>query len=120
MTNGLRKVRKGGDIFEKIILDSFKFILDSASFPRSWQSINQYHGARCTIYQDSTLYVSIILVSGKRVGEDREGETLPSLHYYFLFFSQEGCILPCYSTQILFSHKKLETMTVLSFLDAYT
>ena len=87
MTNGIRKVRKGVDIFDKTILDSCKFILDSASFPRSWQSmsINQYHSAWCTIYQDSALYVSIILVFGKRVGEDREGVTLPSLHYYFLF-----------------------------------
>jgi len=31
MTNGIRKVRKGVDIFEKRILDSCKFISDIAS-----------------------------------------------------------------------------------------
>ena len=31
MTNGIRKVRKGVDIFDKRILDSCKFISDSAS-----------------------------------------------------------------------------------------
>ena len=31
MTNGIRKVRQGVDIFDKIILDSCNFISDSAS-----------------------------------------------------------------------------------------
>ena len=31
MINGIRKVRQGVDIFDKRILDSCKFILDSAS-----------------------------------------------------------------------------------------
>jgi len=31
MTNGIRKVRKGVDIFDKRILDSCKFVLDSAA-----------------------------------------------------------------------------------------
>ena len=31
MTNGIRKVRQGVDIFDKRILDSFMLILDSAS-----------------------------------------------------------------------------------------
>jgi len=31
MTNGTRKVRQGVDIFDKRILDSCKFMLDSAS-----------------------------------------------------------------------------------------
>ena len=31
MTNGIRKVRKGVDIFDKRILDSWKFISDSVS-----------------------------------------------------------------------------------------
>ena len=119
MTNVIRKVRKGKDIFNKRILDSRKFILDSASFPRSWQSINQYHSAWCATFQYSTLYVSIILVSGKRVGEEREGETLPSLHYYFLF-SPSSVYCHVIPHRVLFSNKKLETMTVLSFLDAHT
>ena len=63
------------------------------SFPRSWQSINWYHSAWCTTYQDSTFYVSIFLVSVKREVEKEHRETPPSLHYYFLF-SKYG-ILPC-------------------------
>ena len=31
MTNGIRKIRQGVDIFDKRILDSCKFIMDSAS-----------------------------------------------------------------------------------------
>ena len=68
------------------------------SFPRSWQSINQYQSAWCTTHQDSTFYVSIFLVSDKREGEEKHSETPPLLHYYFLFF-QEGCTAMFYSTQ---------------------
>ena len=85
MTNGIRKVRKGVDIFDKRILNSCKFISDSASeydlilynyfFSRSLLSINWYLSAWCTTYQDSTFYVSIFLVSGKREREERERET---------------------------------------------
>ena len=100
MTNGIRKVRQGVDIFNKRNLDSCKFISDNTSeyrliysnfFPHSRQSINRYHSAWCTIYQDSTFYVSIFLVSGKREGKEKYRVTPPSLHYYFLSFFQVGC-----------------------------
>ena len=75
ITNGIRKVRLAVDIIDKRILNSCKYILDSAleyglvyikSFPCGQQSINRYHSAWCTAYQDSTFNVSIFLFSGKR------------------------------------------------------
>ena len=107
MTNGIRKVRLGVDIFDKRILDCCKFISDTvlqnmasstASFPCSWQNINRYHSAWCTTYQDSIFYVSIFVVSGKREREEKHKDTPSSLHYYFLFF-QVGCTAMFYSTQ---------------------
>ena len=92
MTNGIKKVRKGVDIFNKRIFDSCKLYLGQCfriqpclsqlSFPRSQHIINWYHSAWCTTYQDSTLDVSIFLVSGKREREERERETT-----IFFFFS---------------------------------
>ena len=102
MTNGIWKVRKGVDIFYKRILVLVSSSLTQCfripprlhqSCPCSRQSRNWYHSAWCTTFQDSTLYVSIFLVSGMREREERERErerTPPSLHYYFLFF-QVGC-----------------------------
>jgi len=55
-------------------------------FPCSWQNINRYHSAWCTTYQDFTFYVSILIVSGKREGEEREGE--PPLLCTIIFFSK--------------------------------
>jgi len=85
MTNTIRKVRVGVDIFDKRILDSCKFILDlvlqnTASFTAIFFCSRMLNGEWCTSYQDSTFYVSIFLVSGKRKGEERERETPPSLH----------------------------------------
>ena len=94
MTTRIRKISKVVDIFNKRILDSCKFISDSASkyglvysylFPCSPQSLNQYHSAWRTTYQDSTLYVFIFLLILARGGGEIERET-PSLHYYFLLF----------------------------------
>ena len=115
MTNRRRKVRQGVDFFYKRILDSFKFDHKQCfriqpclqqSFPRSQQSISQYHSAWSTTYQDSFFYVSIFLVSGKREGEEKHREPPPSLHYYFLFF-QVWCSSIFFPTQ-LFSCKKME------------
>ena len=72
--------------------------LSTASFPCSQQSLNRFFSVWCTTYQDSTFYVFIFLVSGKREGEEKQRETPPSLHYYFLIF-QEGCTAMFYSTQ---------------------
>ena len=62
MTNGIGHFRQGVDIFDKRILDSIvssyptvKFWIRprlQQSFPCSWQSINRYHSAWCTTYQD--------------------------------------------------------------------
>ena len=104
MTNEIRKVRLGVDIFDKRILDSCKFISDrirphlQQPFPLSRQSINQYLSAWCTTYQDSIFYISVFLVSDKREGEEKYREPPPSLHFYFLFF-QVGCTAMFYSTQ---------------------
>ena len=57
----------------------------TAFFPRSRQSINRYLSAQCTTYQDSTLYVSIFLVSGKREGKERE-KPLLLCTIFFLYF----------------------------------
>ena len=65
------------------------------SFPCSRQSINWYHSAWCTICQDSTFYVFIFLVSGKREGEEKHRETPPFIHF---LFSQVGCTAMFYFT----------------------
>jgi len=91
MTNGIRKVRKGVDIFDKKIL----LILSSSwthyfsipphlqqSFPCSLQNIKLYHNAWCTTYQDSTLFVSIFLVSGKREGEEEERNCMYKMFFF--------------------------------------
>ena len=105
MTKGIRKVRLGVDTFDKRILDSCKFISDfriqpclQQSFPCSWQNIKWFHSVWCILLFYSTFYVSILLVSGKREGEEKHREPPPSLHYYFLFF-QVGCTAMFYSTQ---------------------
>ena len=93
MANGIRKVRKGVDIFDKKML-----ILVSSSrtqcfrirprlqqsFPCSQQSINRCHSTWCTTYQDSTSYASIFLVSASGRGKRRR-ETSSLL---FSFFSK--------------------------------
>ena len=117
MTNGIKKVRKGVDIFNKRIFDSCKLYLGQCfriqpclsqlSFPRSQHIINWYHSAWCTTYKDFTFYVSIFLVSGKREGEEKHRKTTPFLHYYFLFF-QVGCTMHVIPHMVLFSHKPLE------------
>ena len=44
MTNGIRKVRLGVDIFDKRILDSCKFILDTVLQNTAlFKDINRYH-----------------------------------------------------------------------------
>ena len=70
MTNGIRKISLGVNIFDKRILDSCKFILNTV--------------LQNTTYLDSIFYVSIFIVSGKREEEEKHRETPPSLHYYFL------------------------------------
>ena len=92
------------------------------SFPCSWQNINRYHSAWCTTYQDFTFYVSILIVSGKREGEEREGEPPPSLHYYIFFQVGRTAMLFhkgfCSATR---NWRELyKNLTVLSSLDAYT
>ena len=49
------------------------------------------HGAHCTTNQDSTFYVSVFIVSGKREGEEKHRETSSSLHYYFFIPSRVYC-----------------------------
>ena len=66
------------------------------SFPCSRHSVNWYHGEWCTTYQDSTFYVTIFIVSGKREGEER-GKKLSSLDYNFLFL-QVGCTAMLFNT----------------------
>ena len=121
------------DIFDKIILDSWSSSRIQCfrirprlqqSFPQGLQSINRYHSAWCTTYQDSIFYVFIFLLSGKREGEEKHRETHPSLHYYFLVF-QVGCTAMFYSTQGFCSVARYwrglyKNLTVLSSLDAYT
>ena len=131
MTNGIRKVWKGVEIFNQRILDSCKFITDSSSeyglvynyLFLAVSNVNRYHSAWCTTYQDSTLYVSIFLVSGKREGEEKNRETPPFLHYYFLFF-QVGCTAIVFHTGFCLATRNwrelYKNLTVLSFLDAYT
>ena len=132
MTNGIRKVWKGVEIFNQRILDSCKFITDSSSeyglvyyyLFLAVSNVNRYHSAWCTTYQDSTLYVSIFLVSGKREGEEKHRETLLLCTIIF-FFSKWG-VLPCFiSHRVIFSRKKnwrelYKNLTVLSSFDAYT
>ena len=76
MTNGIRRLGKLGTewVFSKKILASCKLISDSASeyglvysflFLTAGQSINRYHSAWYTTYQDSTLHVFIFYISGK-------------------------------------------------------
>ena len=131
MTNGIRKVRKGVDIFVKKIL-----ILVSSSrtkcfrirpslqlsFPCSRQSINRYHSAWWTTYQDSTLYVFNFLVSGKRKGEEREKETPPLCTIIFFFF-QVGCTAIIFHTGFCSATRNwrelCKNLTVLSSLDDY-
>ena len=81
------------------------------SFLHTRQSISRYHSEWCITYQDSIFYVSIFLVSGKREGEERERETPPSLHYYFLLFSSR---VYCHVIKHrgLFSHEKLERVVL--------
>ena len=66
MTNGIRKVRLGVDIFNKRILDSCKFISDSAS-------------------EYSLIYGNLFLAASKREGKEKRNP--PPLHYYFFSFS---------------------------------
>ena len=114
LTNRTRKVRKGVDIFDKRILEvhlrqcfRIKPFLQ-LSFPRSRQSINWYLSAWCTAYQDLTLYVSISFFWREGGGRERERETPPSLHYYFLSFFPSRVFWHVIPHWILFSHKKLE------------
>ena len=79
------------------------------SFPHSWQSINQYHSAWCTTYQDSTLYVSISLFLAKGRGK-RTIENPSFSALIFSFFSKQG-VLQCFIPQrVLFSRKKLRSV----------
>ena len=93
------------------------------SFPCSQQNIKQYHSVWCTAYLDSIFYVSIFIVSGKRKREEKNRETLPSLHYYFLFF-QVGCTAMLFHTVFCSARRNwrelYKNLTVLSSLDAYT
>jgi len=81
--------------------------------------MNRYHSALCTTYQDSSSYVSIFLVSGKREGKERERETFSAL-LFSVFPSRVYChVIP---HRVLFSYKNwrelYKNLTVLSSLDA--
>ena len=131
MTNGIGKVWKGVEIFNQRNFDSCKFITDSGSeyglvynyLFLAVSNVNRYHSTWCTTYQDSTLSVSIFLVSGKREGEEKNRETPPSLLYYFLF-SQVGCTAILFHTGFYLATRNwrelYKNLTVLSSLDANT
>ena len=91
MKNGIRKVKKIVDIFDKRILDSCKFISDSAS-------------------EYGLVYSYLFLAAGRERGRrkrEKERETPPSLYYYFLFFQSRvySHVIP---DRVLFSHMKLK------------
>ena len=93
-TNGIRKVREGVNIFDKRILDSFKFISDSASeygliYNNLFLAEYKLHGAQS---------IRILLSMFPREGEEKHRETPLSQHYYVLFF-QVGCTAMFYSAQ---------------------
>ena len=103
-------VRLGVDIYDKrsLILKSSSqtqcFRIGprlQRSIPCSRQSINWYQSAWCTTNQNSTFCVSIIIVSGKRKGDERERETLLLCTSIF-FFSKQGILL-CYSSEYFLS-----------------
>ena len=116
IANGIRKFRKGVDIFDKKILILVSLSRTQCfrirpclqqSFPCSRQSINWYNSALCTTNQDSTLYVSIFLISSKRKGvEERTHPHSISALLFSLFSSRVYChVIP---HRVLFRHKKLE------------
>ena len=92
MTNGIRKVRQGVDIFEKeflILVSSSQTVLQnmaSSTTTFSLQSIN------CMVHSLSGFYMF------PKEGEEKHRETPPSQHYYVLFF-QVGCTAMFYSAQ---------------------
>ena len=123
---GKEKLSKDSS-FSKKNLDSFKFILDSATeyvliysnlFLGARKIINlQYHSACCRTYVDCFR----ILISGKRNGEEKHSETPPLLHYYF-FFSKYCHVLFhrrfCSATS---NWRELyKNLTILNSLDANT
>ena len=77
MKNGIRKVRKGVNIFDKRIPESCKLISDSAS---ALSTAIIYSAGSISIILDGAqpirillyIYVSIFLVSGKSEGRGRE------------------------------------------------
>ena len=86
MTNGIRKVRLGVDIFEKKFLILVSSSLTQCfkirprlqqSFPCSQQSINQYNSAWCTPYQDSTFYFPCFWQDWRRKERERETPSSP-------------------------------------------
>ena len=133
MTNGIRKVRLGADIFNKRILDSCKFILDSPSeyglvsgnlflAAGRVQTDFKVYGTQPIRILNSMFPFSLFLARGK--GKRSIEKPLLSLHYYFLFF-QVGCTVMFYSTQGSVQPQKkwrelYKNLTVLSSLDAYT
>ena len=134
MTNEITKFRLGGDIFDqRMILVSLSWTqcltiqpLQQQSFPCSRQSIIQYHSAWCTAYQDSTLYVSICLVSGKRKGEEREREReskkplLATIIFVFLVECTAMLFHTWFCSTTRNWRKLYKNQTVLSSLDAKT
>ena len=93
MTNGIRNVRRGEDIFDKKILVSSS--RPQQSFPCIRQSMNRYHSTWCTTY----------------------------LHYYFLFFFQVGCTAMLFHTGFCSTTRNwrelYKNLTVLSSVDVY-
>ena len=78
MINGIRKVRLGVDIYDKRILDSCKFISDTVLQNRaifSLQPAEYKPVSKSMVHNILEFCVSIIIVSGKREGDDRDRET---------------------------------------------
>ena len=85
--------------FRQKILDSCKFISDtvlqntaSSTAIFSLQLAEYKLVTQCMVHSVSKFYFLCFhfrFFSGKREGEEKHGETPPSLHYYFIFFQVE-------------------------------
>ena len=104
MTNGIRNVRLGVDIFDKRILSSCKFISDTALQnitsstaifslqPAEYKPVLQYMVHNLSIFYFLCFHFPCFWQEGggRERERERERETPPSLLYHFLFF-QVGC-----------------------------
>ena len=112
ITNGIRQARKGVDISERRIL-----VLVSSSwtqcfrirpclhqsFPCSRQSINWYHSAWCTTYQNYFPFSSLLAR-----GRGKKGRKKPSFSALLFSFFPSRVYCHVIPYRVLFSNKKLE------------